>query len=206
MISRIIEIRFEDKLKETEMYFNEKFYIKGKNESECFSCLIKDYFLELIRGINLEKYKLKFFNTDYKYFNKYSEGLELYIPTDTGYSQFQEILSAIGFQLKHISNKHCQIICKRKLILVESFMSPALYYSNIEESWFVISGSEINIKIIKQIDLFWDLLWIQIKPKYTAPPIDENRYLNLKNWEHAEHTTDEDIEEEKPDIRIKLFW
>lgn len=171
MISRTIDIRIEDRLKQTQMFFNNKLYCTCKNESQCFVYLLRDYFINLIIELNINKrqLRLQFFDKDYNYFNEYKEGLELYVPLDIPYSDLQDVFKSIGFTLKYIyttqSVTQYEIICKRKLYEVESFMNPALWYSNKEESWFIIAGSEVHIKVERKINLQFDILWNQIKLK-----------------------------------------
>lgn len=212
MTSRIINIRIKENIGSTEMYLNEKLYTTQKNENQAFVYLLKDYFKDLLIQLNLNKkqLKLEFFDSNYKYYKEYVEGLDLYIPTDIGYQQVQKIFKAIGYNLKYVSSKNYVLECKRNLFTVEgSYFPPALYYSNIEEQYFLIAGSEINIPVGKKIiSLEFDVLYIKkeiiiVEPKYFD---DENSFRQNINWEsYNTFTTDESPQKYGDDKQEKLF-
>lgn len=201
MTSKTIDIRLEDNKNNTELFLDNKLYTVQRNEADCFAFLLKDYFFDLIKEINLKNlYKIDFFDSNYRYYKEYREGFNLYLASDISYNDLQSVFKAIGYNLKYIYTTNAvtqyELICKRKLIEVNSFMSPALWYSNKEESWYIIAGSDVHIKVSREINLCFDLLWIPIKLKITYIPVNND-------WKSAEYTTDEDSEEE--DIRIRLF-
>lgn len=200
MKNRIIDIRIEDSINNTQIFLDNKIYTIQRNEVDCFAFLLKDYFFDLIKEINLKNlYKIDFFDSNYRYYKEYREGFNLYLASDISYNDLQSVFKAIGYSLKYIYTTNAvtqyALICRRKLTEVNSFINPALWYSNKEESWYIITGNEVHIKVDREINLFFDILWKPIKLKITYP-------VN-SDWKSAEYTTDEDSEEE--DIRIKLF-
>ena len=206
MTSRVIKIHIKENIGSVEMYLNEQLYTTQKNENLAFGFLLKDYFKDLLIQLNLNKKQLKldFFDRNFQYYKEYAEGLDLYIPTDIGYQQVQEIFRAIGYNLKVVSARHYQLECKRNLVEYESFVSPAIYHSSRENQWYIIGGLK-EVPIPKEINLQFDILYIQLFCEPVEIPVDENAYRNYNDWESYNFTTDEDRQEKKDEEQRKLF-
>jgi len=211
MTSRTIDLRLEEKKNCIELFFNNKSYTTQRNLSDCFAFLLQDYFIDIFKEINLKSLnKIEFYDSNIRYYKEYKEGYLIYIESGIHFSDLKNIFKSIQYDLKETHSKNFVLECKRKLVEVSSHFPPALYYSNIEESWFIISGSEVNIKIEKQINLEFDILWTQIRTQPVKIEKDENSYYVGKSYEHLiiedeDNDEDEDEDEEQEDIRIKLF-
>lgn len=212
MTSRIIEIRIVQKEKNSySLYLNGLFYLSSYSESSCLISFITEYFKELLIEIDLDKksyLRMKFQSKNSILFkNQYKENDIIYIFPEASIKELKEICKSLGFLLKDLGNGNYQFNCLRNLVEVESYVSPALYHSSRENQWYII-GCIKEIPIHKEINLFFDILYIQLFCEAVEIPIDENAYKNYNDWESYNYTTDEDESNEYKkfdDNQQKLF-
>lgn len=210
MIKTTLAIELVKNNNSIEMYLDSILYTTQRNKADMFAFLIQDYFFDLIKEVNLKTLtKIEWFDSNFHYYKEYKTGYNLYIQSDISFSELQNIFKSFKYFLKQINSNHYILECKRNLISVNSFVSPALY-KNSHNEWFIIAGG-VNIKVNRELHLFFDILYCQIKLKPTKIEEDENVYQNSKNYEdylNADYLTDkdsEDNEKERPDIRIPLY-
>lgn len=208
MIKTNLLIEFVELKNSVEMYLDNKLYTTQDKKSFCFGFLLQDYFLEIFKDISLNNLnKIEWYDSNLKYYKEYKEGYNLYIQSDISFSELRDIFKSIKYELKQINSNNFILECKRELIQVETMYPPGLYHSHIDNKFYLIAGSELDLPVgTNSISLQFDVLYkkriIKIEKKVVE---DENSFIVGKSFEDINVGEEDDSEDEIEDIRIKLF-